>query len=272
MSKKRYRSETNCLNCGSNVERKYCPECGQENIEIHDNFFHMAGHFIADYLHYDSKFLQSLRILIAKPGYLTKKYLEGKRVMYIHPLRLFFFITIIMVLLANAYHKKYQLRIGNESSVKISDDEQNKTHSKNDELKEPEIVEKISRGFDNISYYLKYISFFLLPVYAFAFKLLYIRRKNYYVDHLVYTLHLQSFVYLAFCIIVFFPLYLLPAAREWFDIVLIIVSFVYMIISLRFLYMQSWIKTIVKAVLATSFMILVTTLLVAGFIFASFYN
>lgn len=272
MSHKKYRTEANCLNCGATVERKYCPECGQENIEIHENFFHMAGHFIADYLHYDSKFFRSLKLLITKPGFLTKKYLEGKRVMYIHPLRLFFFVTIIMVLLANAYYKKYQQQIKRESIVKTPDEREDKAHSKQgEELKDAETLRKISQGFDNISYYLKYISFFLLPVYGLAFKLLYIRRKKYYVDHLVYTLHLQSFVYIALSVLILIPLYVSSGAREWFGVVLIALSFIYMIISLRFLHGQSWMKTIVKAVLATSFMILVTTIVVAGFIVVSFF-
>src|ERR671912_241077 len=121
MGHKIYRSETNCLNCGAVVERKFCGECGQENIQIHDNFFHMTGHFIADYLHYDSKFFRSLRLLIFRPGYLTKQYLDGKRTRFIHPLRLFFFLTIIMVVVANAYYNKYR-NVIQEEEVMIKSD------------------------------------------------------------------------------------------------------------------------------------------------------
>jgi hypothetical protein len=58
------------------------------------------------------------------------------------------------------------------------------------------IVNSVDKTFDYMSAYLKYISFLLLPIYALAFKLLYIRSKRYYIDHLVYTLHVQSFAYI----------------------------------------------------------------------------
>jgi hypothetical protein len=49
MSHKKYRKETNCLNCGAEVKGKFCSECGQENIETHEKFFHITGHFLSDY-------------------------------------------------------------------------------------------------------------------------------------------------------------------------------------------------------------------------------
>src|SRR5688572_9202177 len=98
MSHKKYREEKNCLNCGAEVSGKFCQNCGQENVEQRDNFLHMVGHFISDYLHFDSKFFRSLVPLIIKPGFLTKEYWEGKRTRYIPPLRLFFFVTILFVL------------------------------------------------------------------------------------------------------------------------------------------------------------------------------
>ncbi|MBT1701404.1 DUF3667 domain-containing protein [Fulvivirgaceae bacterium PWU4] len=278
MSHKKYREETNCLNCGATVDHKYCPECGQENVEIRDSFFHMVGHFIADYLHYDSKFFQSLRLLFTRPGFLTQQYLEGKRVRFIHPLRLFFFVTIIMVLLASLYYKKYEHQIKNENievvtttdststKQKLSDVDMNKL---NDNAGAQNLVH-IAQGFDNITHNLKYISFFLLPVYALAFSILYSRRNYYYVDHLVHTIHLQSFAYIVLSVLLLIPLYLLPSSRDWFVKVLIVITVIYMALSLKYLHRQSWGKTIVKALLAALFMFLVTVLVVSGVMIMSF--
>src|ERR1700741_894608 len=121
MSHKNYRKETNCLNCGAVVERRFCPECGQENLEIRENFFHIAFHTIGDFFHFDSKFFRSLIPLFTKPGFLTRQYWEGKRTSYIHPLRLFFFITIVMVIIANAYYHKYEKQIKEEKIVRTTD-------------------------------------------------------------------------------------------------------------------------------------------------------
>jgi hypothetical protein len=272
MSHKKYRKERNCLNCGAMVNSRFCPECGQENIEIHENFLHMAGHFIADYLHYDSKFFRSLKLLFTRPGFLTEQYLEGKRTLYIHPLRLYFFITIIMVLMANLYYNEYQKDIQESNIVLTEEDKANATAEevKQIEQNEKQIRKNIAGGFGNLSHYLKYISFFLLPVYALAFKVLYWRRKKFYVDHLVYTLHLQSFAYVVLSILLLIPLYISKSSREWFDSLLILIVAIYMVISLRHLYGQSWGKTILKAAIAIFFMLTVSVLVAAGFIFVSF--
>src|SRR5689334_9210734 len=105
MSHKKYRKETDCLNCGAQVTGKFCAECGQENLETKENFFHLAFHFVSDYFHFDSKFFRSLIPLFSRPGFLTKEYWEGKRVRYIHPLRLYFFITIVFMVAATYFYQ-----------------------------------------------------------------------------------------------------------------------------------------------------------------------
>src|SRR3954467_15567727 len=105
MSHKNYRQETNCLNCGAEVTGKFCSNCGQENLETKENFFHLVGHFISDYFHFDSQLFRSLIPLFTKPGFLTQEYWAGRRTRYIHPLRLFFFVTIVFVLSTNAFYK-----------------------------------------------------------------------------------------------------------------------------------------------------------------------
>src|SRR5688500_15873267 len=105
MSHKKYRAETNCLNCGAEILGKFCHRCGQENIDTHQNFFHLTWHFISDYLHFDSKFFRSVVPLFTRPGFLTKEYWEGRRVPYILPLRLFFFVTIIFMISTGYFYK-----------------------------------------------------------------------------------------------------------------------------------------------------------------------
>src|SRR5688500_13544904 len=107
MSHKTYRQQTNCLNCGAEVVGRFCHHCGQENIETRENFFYLVGHFISDYLHFDSKFFRSLVPLFVKPGFLTKEYWEGRRMKYIPPLRLFFFVTIIFMVFTSYFYNRY---------------------------------------------------------------------------------------------------------------------------------------------------------------------
>lgn len=89
------RSEKNCLNCGSEVTDHFCPHCGQANTEPRESFRHIMTHFITDYLHLDEKFFSSLKFLFLKPGFLTNEYNLGRRTTYVHPFRLYIFITIV---------------------------------------------------------------------------------------------------------------------------------------------------------------------------------
>src|ERR1700759_3028760 len=97
--KKHYREENNCLNCGTILEGHYCHKCGQENLEIHENFGHMMNHAISDYFHFDHQFFHTLKPLLFKPGFLTNEYMAGRRVQYLHPVKMYIFISLIYFLL-----------------------------------------------------------------------------------------------------------------------------------------------------------------------------
>jgi Protein of unknown function (DUF3667) len=274
MSHKKYRSETTCLNCGTEVKSKFCPECGQENLETRESFVHLAFHTIGDFFHFDSKFFRSLIPLAAKPGFLTIAYWSGKRMHYIHPLRLFFFITIVMVIVANAYYNKYEQQIKAEKIVRTdSPDNKNDTRDKATiERQNRKVVEGVDKTFDYASTYLKYISFLLLPVYALVFRMLYFRHKRFYIEHLVYTLHLQSFVYIIVSAVLLIPLFITPTARSWFMNVILLSLAVYTLLSLRRIYRQSWIKTFLKTVLAMGFIFLVTVFFLASIMFINIFG
>ncbi|RAV97918.1 DUF3667 domain-containing protein [Pseudochryseolinea flava] len=94
------RKEKNCLNCGAIVEERFCTRCGQENIETKESFSHILRHFFEDFTHYDSKFLVTMRDLFTKPGFLTNEYLQGRRNSYLHPIRMYLFISFVYFLFA----------------------------------------------------------------------------------------------------------------------------------------------------------------------------
>ena len=94
------RQDSTCLNCGATVEERYCSRCGQENIEVKESFGHLFKHFFEDITHFDSKLFITLKDLIIKPGFLTREYLEGRRVKYLHPIKMYVFISFIYFLAA----------------------------------------------------------------------------------------------------------------------------------------------------------------------------
>lgn len=95
MSAQNLRTDKNCLNCGATVEERFCPRCGQENVENRPSFHHLFTHFFADLFHYDSGFWKTMRVLLFRPGVMVKEYLEGKRKTYVNPARLYIFVSFV---------------------------------------------------------------------------------------------------------------------------------------------------------------------------------
>jgi len=96
--KKHYRQENDCLNCGAILEGKFCHTCGQENLELKESFGHMMNHAISDYFHFDHQFFHTLKPLLFKPGFLTNEYMAGRRAQYLHPVKMYIFVSIVYFL------------------------------------------------------------------------------------------------------------------------------------------------------------------------------
>ncbi|MFM7357817.1 MAG: DUF3667 domain-containing protein [Sediminibacterium sp.] len=99
MSNHPLRKETNCLNCGAAVSDRFCSHCGQENTEPRESFWQLLVHFFNDFTHFDGKFFSTIRVLLLKPGKLTNEYIAGKRASYLHPIRMYLFISFAYFIL-----------------------------------------------------------------------------------------------------------------------------------------------------------------------------
>lgn len=93
------RKEPVCLNCGTETLKRFCPSCGQENIEPKETVWHFVTHFINDVTHFDGKFFSTIKLLFLKPGLLSKEYVKGKRVRYLNPVRMYLFTSFLFFLI-----------------------------------------------------------------------------------------------------------------------------------------------------------------------------
>jgi hypothetical protein len=59
----------------------------------------MINHTISDYFHFDRQFFHTLKPLLFKPGKLTTEYMAGHRVQYLHPVKMYIFISLVYFLL-----------------------------------------------------------------------------------------------------------------------------------------------------------------------------
>jgi hypothetical protein len=84
-----------CLNCGTNIQLEYCPECGQRSLDPDPTLGEFLLEICEEFLRWDGKLLRTFRQLVNKPGVLTNEYLSGKRVRYISPMRLYFACSLL---------------------------------------------------------------------------------------------------------------------------------------------------------------------------------
>ncbi len=89
-----------CKNCERTFKDVYnfCPYCGQDDkqkLTLSVLFYNT----ISNYFSVDARFFKSFIPLITKPGYLASKFIEGKRLLYLHPAQMYLFITVIFFFL-----------------------------------------------------------------------------------------------------------------------------------------------------------------------------
>jgi ribosomal protein L37E len=138
MSTGKYRKENNCLNCGQNVEKHYCSNCGQANLELKENFWQFISHSIAHYFHFDNKFFQTLSPLLTKPGEVTLDYLAGKRARYINPISMYIFVSIVyFIVVPNKLEHKTEAVAFHSSASK--DSGESKVEALKESLKDEDI-------------------------------------------------------------------------------------------------------------------------------------
>jgi hypothetical protein len=85
-----------CANCGAPLAGPYCSECGQRHqYEPVHHFWHFLSEATEDLTHADSRLWQTLIALLFRPGFLTREFLEGRRVRYLPPVRLYLVVSVI---------------------------------------------------------------------------------------------------------------------------------------------------------------------------------
>ncbi|WP_461451879.1 DUF3667 domain-containing protein [Mucilaginibacter sp.] len=116
--KKHYRKEDDCLNCGFKLQGKFCYNCGQENLQMKESFGHMMNHAISDYFHFDDQFFSTIKPLFLKPGFLSNEYMAGRRIRYLHPVKMYIFISLVyFVLLFQTSFKPAKIADNGEKHV-----------------------------------------------------------------------------------------------------------------------------------------------------------
>ncbi len=89
-----------CRNCGAGLAGRFCHACGQA-AHIHRSLLHLGEELLHGLFHFDAKGWRTLPLLIARPGLLTRRYIDGQRMRYVSPLALFLFTVFLMFFAAS---------------------------------------------------------------------------------------------------------------------------------------------------------------------------
>lgn len=81
---------SHCRNCGQRLNPwdKFCSQCGQDTLDHAPSLWEFVHEWLLHYVAAEGKLWKSLWALLAKPGFLTLEYLQGRKQRYVLPLRL----------------------------------------------------------------------------------------------------------------------------------------------------------------------------------------
>jgi hypothetical protein len=97
---------------------------------------------------------------------------------------------------------------------------------------------------------LPYMMLCCIPLFAFVLKILYIRRRIFYIDHLIYALHIHTFFYTGVMLIVLATIglnrFVAGPIAGWMIAFLWIAFVTQIFLSIRYVYQQGWFISIFK--------------------------
>ncbi|WP_167856982.1 DUF3667 domain-containing protein [Hymenobacter aquaticus] len=299
-----------CANCDyqfpTGQPDDFCPRCGQQNQEVSLSLGHIMEEFLEGIFHFDSKVFRTARLLLLKPGELTRQFLLGHRMPFVPPIRLYVFISFVFFFLlslsikpssdrptrellrdANLQAVADSIRVNAPQSGVIRIDAKDKLPSamlsgldfSQEELlalsedpsaarldsalrshkQEPTLLRRMFlrqtvRSLDTSPDELMHkwmkslpiLMFVLMPLFALLLKALYLRQRQYYLAHLIFSIHFHCFVFVLFIVNL---LLAWLGSNDWFDAVLVFVPAIYFFLALRNNFGQSWLKTLSKVLL-----------------------
>ena len=96
-----HRDGERCANCQALLAGQYCGGCGQRHRTRMISLWELVRDVFEDAFSWDSRVWRSLRPLLLSPGTLTAEYLDGRRLYYTPPLRMYLVLSITFFLLSS---------------------------------------------------------------------------------------------------------------------------------------------------------------------------
>jgi hypothetical protein len=99
---------------------------------------------------------------------------------------------------------------------------------------------------DKFKHNIPKMMFLLLPLFALYLKIMYDKKRWYYTDHAIFSIHIHSFAFVLFLVTLIVDWI---TKTDWFSSLGLIISMVYLIAAMKRTYQQSLLKSITKGLI-----------------------
>lgn len=192
-----------CLACGTPLQGAYCHRCGQKAGRRVESLRQIAADGLGDLVSFDSRIVRTLRELFVRPGFLSTEWWRGRRSPYVPPFRLYLLVAAVFFLALSVT----DLRLVN---LRFSADEGGQTleEALEGHLLRDSVLVLVELGEEEAQRQLidrlGTLALLMPPLFALLSLVAY-RRRRYYVEHLVFSLHLHAMVFLLLAVVVLTP-------------------------------------------------------------------
>lgn len=188
-----YEESRICRCCNNMFKGRYCNICGEKVIESSERtFLTFLDNLLNAFTFLDGKFLKSLKLLVLRPGQLSRNIADGLRVPYMKMVSLFFVANFFYFLFPffDSFNSSLysQTNLMGQHSVRakaIVDKEVEKR-----QISMEEFQEKYQAQSTNLS---KLLIVTLVLIMTVTFMIINYSKKNYFFDHLLISLEFYSF-------------------------------------------------------------------------------
>jgi hypothetical protein len=174
-----------CANCGAVLDGPFCATCGQAVKPLDPPIRHFVGEFVQELFDVDGRLLRSFRRLLFSPGFLTREHVEGRRVSWLSPLKLYLLASVAMFTVSALAGSMSEIRLTTaEDAAAVTAELQKSGYANLGELQHAIETARLT--------WLPRVMFVLVPLFAGLVALLERRVGRRYPSHLVFALHVHA--------------------------------------------------------------------------------
>lgn len=309
-----------CPNCGRDRLESFCAHCGQSDRDYARALRSVAGEFVRETFEVDSRLFRTLKLLMFRPGSLTREFSRNRRAGFVSPVRLYIFSSFVFFLLLSLLGDIGEAGVRNltDESVERSLTEEDRADAApedqadaaeqdsadavaqlptqeqlaafraglppeqrrkaDDILARPEgnvgkqILLGVARdgGVAEAAWVGRFLllsgidivhdpsiiprrflanmpiaMFLLLPFLGLILAVFHFRKKRFYVEHLVFAIHVQTFTFLIYSVALLLPE---SGPGYWVRVGCVLAPYPYFVIALRRYYENGWVLSVAKSV------------------------